>query len=65
MTGAQIIVWRAIEAPARQITDNAGAEGSIIVGRLREKPGNGWNAQSNECGDLFSERVIAPQSSAR
>src|SRR5690606_37886123 len=39
------IVRRAIEAPIRQIAENAGAEGSIIVGKLREKAdfGHGWN----------------------
>ncbi|RVC56982.1 chaperonin GroEL, partial [Mesorhizobium sp. M4B.F.Ca.ET.088.02.2.1] len=36
------IVRRAIEAPVRQIAENAGAEGSIIVGKLRERPEFGW-----------------------
>ncbi|WP_018240530.1 chaperonin GroEL [Ensifer sp. BR816] len=56
------IVRRAIEAPARQIAENAGAEGSIIVGKLREKPefSYGWNAQTGEFGDLFSMGVIDP-----
>ncbi|BCM17750.1 chaperonin GroEL [Mesorhizobium sp. J8] len=60
-TGVEI-VRRAIEAPARQIAENSGAEGSIIVGRVREKPefGYGWNAQTNEFGDLFSQGVIDP-----
>ncbi|MEY9324035.1 chaperonin GroEL [Sinorhizobium fredii] len=46
------IVRRALEAPVRQIAENAGAEGSIIVGKLREKTdfGYGWNAQTNEFG---------------
>ena len=56
------IVRRAIEAPVRQIAENAGAEGSIIVGKLREKAdfGYGWNAQTNEFGDLFKHGVIDP-----
>ncbi|WP_331375085.1 chaperonin GroEL [Sinorhizobium chiapasense] len=56
------IVRRAIEAPVRQIAENAGAEGSIIVGKLREKTefGYGWNAQTNKFGDLYEQGVIDP-----
>jgi chaperonin GroEL len=56
------IVRRALEAPARQIAENAGAEGSIIVGKLREKAefAYGWNAQTNEFGDLYKQGVIDP-----
>ncbi|MGZ2461640.1 chaperonin GroEL [Rhizobium chutanense] len=56
------IVRRAIEAPVRQIAENAGAEGSIIVGKLREKTdfSYGWNAQTGEYGDLYSQGVIDP-----
>jgi chaperonin GroEL len=56
------IVRRAIETPVRQIAENAGAEGSIIVGKLREKAefGWGWNAQTNEFGDLYKQGVIDP-----
>ncbi|MBP2236590.1 chaperonin GroEL [Sinorhizobium kostiense] len=56
------IVRRAIEAPVRQIAENAGAEGSIVVGKLREKSefGYGWNAQTNEFGDLYEQGVIDP-----
>ncbi|MDX1078945.1 chaperonin GroEL [Sinorhizobium medicae] len=56
------IVRRAIEAPVRQIAENAGAEGSIIVGKLREKEdfAFGWNAQTGEFGDLFQMGVIDP-----
>ncbi|MBD9638756.1 chaperonin GroEL [Ensifer sp. ENS07] len=56
------LVRRAIEAPVRQIAENAGAEGSIIVGKLREKTdfGYGWNAQTNEFGDLYAQGVIDP-----
>ncbi|TGQ28818.1 MULTISPECIES: chaperonin GroEL [unclassified Mesorhizobium] len=60
-TGVEI-VRRAIEAPVRQIAENAGAEGSIIVGKLLETTdfGYGWNAQTNEFGDLYSQGVIDP-----
>ncbi|RWL83427.1 MAG: chaperonin GroEL [Mesorhizobium sp.] len=56
------IVRRAIEAPARQIAENAGSEGSIIVGKLREKTdfAFGWNAQTGEYGDLYKQGVIDP-----
>ena len=56
------IVRRAIEAPVRQIAENAGAEGSIIVGKLREKSdfSYGWNAQTDEYGDLYKQGVIDP-----
>ena len=56
------IIRRAIEAPVRQIAENAGAEGSIIVGKLREKTdfAYGWNAQTGEYGDLFGQGVIDP-----
>ncbi|QNH35606.1 chaperonin GroEL [Aminobacter sp. MDW-2] len=56
------IVRRALEAPVRQIAENAGAEGSIIVGKLRDNAefGYGWNAQTNEFGDLYSQGVIDP-----
>ncbi|KXF77006.1 molecular chaperone GroEL [Paramesorhizobium deserti] len=56
------IVRRAIEAPARQIAENAGAEGSIVVGKLRDNPdfSYGWNAQTGEFGDLYKAGVIDP-----
>ncbi|TWF43309.1 chaperonin GroEL [Neorhizobium alkalisoli] len=56
------IVRRAIEAPIRQIAENAGAEGSIVVGKLREKTdlSFGWNAQTGEYGDLYAQGVIDP-----
>ena len=56
------IIRRAIEAPVRQIAGNAGAEGSIIVGKLREKSdfAYGWNAQTDEYGDMFQQGVIDP-----
>ncbi|MGZ2385421.1 chaperonin GroEL [Rhizobium brockwellii] len=56
------IVRRAVEAPARQIAENAGAEGSVIVGKMREKSefSYGWNAQTGEYGDLYAQGVIDP-----
>ena len=56
------IVRRAIEAPVRQIAENAGAEGSVIVGKLRENTdfSYGWNAQTGEYGDLYAQGVIDP-----
>ena len=56
------IVRRAIEAPVRQIAENAGAEGSVIVGKLREKTdlSFGWNAQTGEYGNLYAQGVIDP-----
>jgi len=56
------IVRRALETPARQIAENAGAEGSVIVGKLREKSdfAYGWNAQTGEYGDLYAQGVIDP-----
>ncbi|MCB1461570.1 MAG: chaperonin GroEL, partial [Nitratireductor sp.] len=56
------IIRRALEAPARQIAANAGAEGSIIVGKLRDNADFawGWNAQTDEFGDLYGQGVIDP-----
>jgi chaperonin GroEL len=56
------IVRRAIQWPARQIVTNAGADGSVIVGKLLEKDdvSYGWNAQTGEYGDLFKMGVIDP-----
>ncbi|MGF7004874.1 chaperonin GroEL [Aminobacter sp. BE322] len=56
------IVRRAVEMPVRQIAENAGAEGSIIVGKLREQAdfAFGWNAQTNRFGDLYKQGVIDP-----
>ncbi len=60
-TGVEI-VRRAIQAPARQIATNTGADGSVVVGKLLEKDDNayGWNAQSGEFGDLYKMGVIDP-----
>src|ERR1043166_5334229 len=55
------IVLKAIEAPLRIIVDNAGAEPSVVLNKVLENKGNyGFNAQSEEYGDLVSEGVIDP-----
>ncbi|MDR3372964.1 MAG: chaperonin GroEL [Ancalomicrobiaceae bacterium] len=56
------IVRKAIQSPARQIAINAGAEGSIIVGKILEHKDDayGWNAQTGEYGDLYKFGVIDP-----
>jgi len=59
-TGASIVV-RALEEPIRQLADNAGLEGSVVVNRVREaKPGHGLNVESGEVEDLFSAGIIDP-----
>lgn len=56
------IVRRALEAPCRQIAQNAGAEGSIIVGKLLEQKDTdyGWDAQSGEFTNLVKAGIIDP-----
>jgi chaperonin GroEL len=59
-TGARII-HRALEEPLRQIAENSGLEGSVVVNKVREmKPGEGLNAASGEYGDLVKDGVIDP-----
>jgi chaperonin GroEL len=59
-TGIQI-VKRALEEPLRQIVANAGAEGSIIVQKVREGKGDfGYNARTDVYEDLFAAGVIDP-----
>ena len=56
------IVRKALEAPIRQIVENAGNEGSIIVGKLLEQDDFkfGFNAQTEEYGDLISTGIVDP-----
>ena len=55
------IVRRALEEPVRTIAVNAGAEGSVVVDKLRaEKAGVGYNAATNEITDLIKDGVIDP-----
>jgi chaperonin GroEL len=59
-TGAEI-VRRALEEPIRQIAENSGFEGSVIVDKVRGmKAGEGLDADSGEFGDLVSNGVIDP-----
>jgi chaperonin GroEL len=59
-TGAAII-QRALEEPMRQIADNSGLEGSVVINEVRGlKPGEGLNAESGEYGDLVADGVIDP-----
>ena len=56
------IVKRALEEPTRQIALNAGQEGAVIVGRIRESKDDnfGFNADTGEFGDLVKDGVIDP-----
>ena len=61
------IVRKAIQAPARQIANNAGADGAVIVGKLLEdgSAAGGYNAQSGVFEDLIKAGVIDPTKVAR
>ncbi len=56
------IVRKAIQMPARQIIDNAGGDGAVIVGKLMESSeyGYGYDAQKGEFGDLMKLGIIDP-----
>ncbi|MCC0074658.1 MAG: chaperonin GroEL [Rhodobacter sp.] len=56
------IVRRALEAPLRQIADNAGVDGAVVAGKVRESAdvNFGFNAQTEEYGDMFKFGVIDP-----
>lgn len=60
-TGVEI-VRKAIQAPARQIVDNAGGDGAVVVGKLLESNdyGYGFDAQKGEFGDLIKLGIIDP-----
>src|ERR1700734_1665862 len=59
-TGARI-VFRALEEPLRQISENAGLEGSVVVNEVRKaKKDNGLNAATGEIVNLISEGIIDP-----
>ncbi len=61
-TAGIAIIRRAIQAPIRQIAENAGVEGSIVVGKVLENKDAsfGFNAQTEEYGDLVKMGVIDP-----
>ena len=53
------IVRKALEAPARQIADNAGASGEVVVNKVRGLPtGEGYDALKGEYGDLFAKGIV-------
>jgi chaperonin GroEL len=56
------IVRKALEAPLRQIAQNAGVDGSVVAGKVRESKDKnfGFNAQTEEYGDMFKFGVIDP-----
>ncbi|MFC7377733.1 chaperonin GroEL [Brevundimonas sp. GCM10030266] len=61
-TAGIAIIRRALQAPIRQISENAGVEGSIVVGKVLESTDAsfGFNAQTEEYGDLVKMGVIDP-----
>ncbi|HHW34772.1 MAG TPA: chaperonin GroEL [Paracoccus solventivorans] len=56
------IIRRALEAPMRQIAENAGVDGAVVAGKVRESNDKsfGFNAQTEEYGDMFKFGVIDP-----
>src|SRR5438093_7164252 len=59
-TGARIVL-RSLEEPVRQLAENAGLEGSVVVNDVRKaKAGQGLNAQTNEIVDLVADGIIDP-----
>ena len=59
-TGA-LIVRRALEEPLRQLADNAGLEGSVVVGKVKDlKAGMGLNVETGEYVDLVKDGIIDP-----
>jgi len=56
------IVRRALKAPARQIVDNAGADGAVVIGKLLESAdvNQGYNAQTGDYTDMVKAGIIDP-----
>ena len=56
------IIKKALQSPIRQITNNAGVDGSVVVGKLLEmnKPSHGYDAQTEQYVDMFKEGIIDP-----
>jgi chaperonin GroEL len=56
------IVKKAITGPARQIAENAGEEGSIVIGKILESGDYGWgfDAQTGDYGKLFAKGIVDP-----
>ena len=61
-TAGIAIVRKALQAPLRQIAENAGVDGSVVAGKITdsEDPAFGFNAQTEEYGDMFKFGVIDP-----
>jgi chaperonin GroEL len=61
-TAGIAIVRKALQAPLRQIAENAGVDGSVVAGKVMESedPAFGFNAQTEEYGDMFKFGVIDP-----
>ena len=61
-TAGMKIVARAVEAPLRQIAENAGVDGAVVAGKVRESNDTsfGFNAQTEEYCDLFAAGVLDP-----
>jgi chaperonin GroEL len=63
--GVNILV-RALEEPIRLIVANSGAEPSVVVAKVAEGKGNfGYNAQTNEFGDMIKMGILDPTKVAR
>src|SRR4030081_2093746 len=55
------IVRKALEEPSRQIAENAGVEGSVIIEQIRKgKPGHGYDALHNQYTDMFKAGIVDP-----
>jgi chaperonin GroEL len=53
------IVRRALEAPAKQIADNAGARGEVVIEQVKKLPkGEGFDALKGEYGDMFAKGIV-------
>src|SRR5262249_156016 len=65
-TGVEI-VRKAIQSPAKQIIDNSGADGAVIVGKLIENSSYsyGYDAQNGEYGDMIKLGIIDPTKGVR
>jgi chaperonin GroEL len=58
------IIRRALEEPARQIANNAGVEGSVVVEKIKTT-GKGYNAATGEFGDLVAQGIVDPAKVSR
>ena len=61
-TAGIAIIRKALQSPLRQIAENAGVDGSVVAGKILESndPAFGFNAQTEEYGDMFKFGVIDP-----